>query len=69
VDRTYQLQLHRDDRPGAQLVAQLYRVTDDGGLKLVADIDASYAAFGVSGAFEHLAAALITHEDARGELP
>jgi hypothetical protein len=45
MDRTYILTLHRDDRVGALIEAQLYR-PNDGHLTLGAEIDRSYSAIG-----------------------
>jgi hypothetical protein len=68
MDRTYQLRLHRDDRVGASYQAQLYRVTDDGGLKLLADVSDDMSA-GIQRVFELAVSELIDHRDEHGELP
>lgn len=62
MHRTYTLELSRDDRAGGVLEGQLFRVGGDGGLELVASVDRSYAAFGVSGTFERLSDQLIVYE-------
>jgi len=68
MDRTYQLRIHRDDRVGASIEAQLYRVTNDGGLKLIADVSDDLDA-GIQRVFDLAVTALIDHQDERGELP
>ena len=68
MDRTYQLRLHRDERVGALLAAQLYRVTDDGGLKLLADVSDDMSA-GIQRVFELAVSELLDHQEEHGELP
>jgi hypothetical protein len=69
MDRTYTLTLHRDERVGALIEARLHRLTDDGGVALVAVVDGSYAAFGVGHILEALTDELIVYQDEHGELP
>ncbi len=69
MDRTYTLTVHREERVGALLTARLYRVHDGGAAALVAEIDQSYAAFGIGDVFERLIDQLIDHQDQAGELP
>jgi hypothetical protein len=47
MDRIYTLKLHRDERVGALPQAQLYRVTGNGGLELVGEVDDSHSALGI----------------------
>jgi hypothetical protein len=69
MDRTYTLKLHQDERAGALIEAQLYRVTGDGGLTLVASVDESYGALGISTVFEAFTDQLIIHQDEHRALP
>ena len=69
VDRTYTLKLHRADRTVAHYEAQLYRVTDDGGLKLVAELPAGWHGYGISDVMEQLTDQLLVYENQHGELP
>jgi len=68
MDRTYQLRLHRDERVGALLKAQLYRVTDDSSLKLLADVSDDVSA-GLQRVFELAVNELLDHQEQHGELP
>lgn len=70
MDRTYQLILHQDERTGARVEASLWRVTADGGLKLVAAMPETIHAYGIGDVFEELADQLIVHQDEHGgQLP
>lgn len=70
MDRTYQLRLHRDDRPGAFYEAELYRVTSDGGLDLVAEVvPDDHEASDIIDLFRYLGAELSVDENELGELP
>ena len=69
MNRTYQLRVHRDERVGALIEAQLYRTGDDGELTLVAEVDTSYAALGIGDIFDALTDHLIVHQDEHGQLP
>lgn len=68
MDRTYTLKLHRDERVGALLEGELYRVSDNGG-QLVAAVDRSYSAMGVGDVFEAFVDQMIIYQDEHGELP
>jgi len=69
MQRSYKLELHRRDRIPRLYDAQLYRVTGDGGLQLVAEVEPNHDALGIERVFEVLAAQLIDHQDDHGELP
>ena len=69
MDRTYTLTLHRDERVGALIEAQLYSHTENGQTALVADIDRSHSAIGIGDIFEALTDQLIIYQDDHGELP
>ncbi len=67
MERTYIVKLHQDERVGAMIAAKLYRVTDEDGLQLVAEV---HRAGGPGAIFEAFAEQLIIHHDERGgELP
>ena len=69
MDRTGQLRLHRDPDAEARLNQRPYRVTDDEGLKMVALVDRSLAAFGIGDVLDALAGQLLAHQNEHGELP
>jgi hypothetical protein len=69
MDRTYNLKLHRDERVGALLQAQLYRITDDGRMKLAAEVDDSHSALGIGDVFEAFPDQLVIYQDKHGQLP
>jgi hypothetical protein len=61
--------LHRDERVGALIEAQLHRLGDDGRLTLVAVVDRSHSAIGIGDVFEAFTDQLIVHQDVHGERP
>jgi len=68
MDRIYTLKLHRDERVGALMEAQLYRMADDEA-ELVAEVDRSHSAFGIGEVFYSLIDQVIIYQDEHGQLP